>query len=277
MSVNDRINQELEVVLKELELLHHHSVQIGIAREAASNLIKATEEFVSHYRSRIAKVTNSLDLTSSHFREVSDGIAKDLQGARSSFDADLNLALESFKDRINKTTVGFHEVATTVSKDIEKTQLSFNKGIIDAQRNLKQGVDEATIIFRDATQAVASDFDRSKDDFRLAIDQAADEFRRNINEASSSLAEIEKRLVDAEAHVKMISVRLENMDIPGQFRRVQDSLVAIERQQTAQGSDFSARLTGMEAGVKGLQGKLNVVVYLLIGLGVLVAAGIFLK
>lgn len=197
MSVIERINQELDALHRELDQLHHYSTQIGEAKEAATDVSRAAQEFVAHYQERVAKVTEALDEAGRHFSNT--------------------------------------------------------------------------------TQAVSKDFEKARDAFQKDISEAGHTFRKGITEASTSLSEVEVRLQEAAERVRQMSAQLEGMDIPGQFRKVQDSLLAIERQQTALGSDFSARLTGMEAGVKGLQGKLNVLLYLLIGLGVLVAAGIFLK
>jgi uncharacterized phage infection (PIP) family protein YhgE len=197
MSINEKINQELETLQKELDQLHHYSVQIGEANDAATNLSKATLEFVTQYGKQVAKVTGALDEAAGHF--------------------------------------------TTTTK------------------------------------AVSNDFVEARNSFRDGIEEAGGTFREGVASASTSLGEVETRLAEAAKQVELMSSRLDTMNIPEQFRRVQDSLLAIERQLNVQGSDFSARLTGMESGFSSLKGKLTLVVYLLIGIGILVAAGVFLQ
>lgn len=182
MSVNDRINQELEALHKELDQLHHYSVQIGEARQAATDVSKAAQEFINHHRERVTKVTEALD--------------------------------------------------------------------------------EAAYHFGSTTKAVSQDFVQARDSFQMDISDAGQTFKKGIADASISLSEVESRLQEAAERVRKMSTHLEDMDIPGQFRKMQDSILAIERQLNAQGSDFSARLTGIETGVNGLKGKLYTIYYL---------------
>lgn len=197
MSVNERINQELDALHRELSQLHHYSTQIGEAKEAATDVSRAAQEFVAHYKERVARVTQALDEAGRHFSNT--------------------------------------------------------------------------------TQAVSKDFEKARDAFQKDIAEAVQTFRQGITEASTSLSEVEVRLQEAAEQVRKMSAHLEGMDIPGQFSKVQDSLLAIERQQTAQGSDFATRLTGMETTLYGLRSKMSILVYVLILISVLVGVSVFLQ
>jgi ElaB/YqjD/DUF883 family membrane-anchored ribosome-binding protein len=196
MSINERINQELETLHKELEDLRHYSVQIGEAGQAAKQLSEATREFVTHYAEQVGKVTGALDEAASHFTST--------------------------------------------------------------------------------TKALSKDFDDAGNVFQSGIQDAGNTFREGIERASTSLAEVEERLQEASGQVSQMSSRIEAMNIPEQFRRVQDSLLAIERQQNAQGSDFSARLTGLESTLSAMKNRMNTLIYLVIALALIVVAQLVL-
>lgn len=123
----------------------------------------------------------------------------------------------------------------------------------------------------DAMEQAALEFTTTTKNAEDQFAQAKEMFLKGIQESRSSLSEIQSHLDVAAGNVRDMAELLRGMNIPAQFQKVQESLIAIERMISAQGGDFSTRLTAMEQAISSnrtiLIALLIVAILALVGVG----------
>lgn len=157
---NDLINQNLQVLQKELGQLKSYTDDIGKSRDASAKVIDASDRFVKAFQKNTKDLVTAMEASSSAFQQTCTTSSDQLHQASKRFDMDIERSmklldvlgkqLDATAERVQQMTGEIRQMDipgrfTSVSKEVQDTEvklLASGEEVRKAQQRLESRYDE---------------------------------------------------------------------------------------------------------------------------------------